>query len=183
MSWDGDNYQARIDKIAASGASMHGEADFVMSFEPDTVLDAGCGTGRVGIELAARGVHVMGADIDESMLATARARAPEIDWFHSDLSRLDLGRQFDVVVMAGNVPLFTPPGTEAALVAGVAPHVAGGGYLVAGFSLDRNYGIAAYDDHCAHAGLTLHQRYSTWSGDPFVGGDYAVSVHTTANQT
>jgi SAM-dependent methyltransferase len=173
--WDGDRYQARFDRLAAEGTNVHGEADFVQAYEPSTVLDAGCGTGRVAIELARRGVEVAGADVDASMLATARRLAPSITWVESDLAVLDLGRTFDVVVMAGNVPLFTPPGTQPALVAGVARHV--GGVLVAGFSVDRGYGVEAYDADCTAAGLTLVERFATWDRQRFTGGDYAVSVH------
>src|SRR5687767_2785244 len=104
--WDGDRYQQRFDALAASGANVHGEADFVAAYEPSSVLDAGCGTGRVGIELARRGVDVVGADVDASMLATARRLAPDITWVETDLAALDLGRSFDVVLLAGNVPLF-----------------------------------------------------------------------------
>jgi SAM-dependent methyltransferase len=178
MTWDGDEYQRRFDQLAASGKDVHGEVAFVMRFEPATVLDAGCGTGRVGIELARRGVEVVGVDADASMLATARRLAPSIEWFEHDLTTLDLGRTFDVVVMAGNVPLFTPPGTEAALVAGVARHVSAAGVLVAGFQTNRSYAIDTYDEHCAAAGLTLAARHATWDADPWEpGGDYAVSVH------
>jgi hypothetical protein len=101
-----------------------------------------------------------------------------VEWVQSDLTDLDLGRTFDVVVMAGNVPLFTPEGTHAALVAGCARHVARGGVLIAGFQLDRGYSASAYDAHAAACGLTLEARWSTWDGDPFEpGGGYAVSVH------
>src|SRR3546814_15818797 len=92
------------------------------------------------------------------MLATARERAPDITWVQQDLTELSLDRTFDVVVMAGNVPLFTPPGTEAALVAGVARHVRPGGLLVAGFSLDRGYTVEHYDEPCAAAGLELPRK-------------------------
>lgn len=131
--WNGAEYQRRFDSLAESGVDVHGEATFVRAFGPKSVLDAGCGTGRVGIELARHGIEVVGADLDASMLAYAREQAPDITWVRSDLAALDLGRTFDVVVMAGNVPLFTAPGTQDALVAGVARHV--GGVLVAGFSL------------------------------------------------
>jgi len=174
-AWDGDRYQRRFDELAASGEDVHGEASFVFAYGPATVLDAGCGSGRVGIELARRGVEVVGADVDTSMLATARRLAPELTWVECDLAALDLGRTFDVVVMAGNVPIFTPPGTHAALVAGCARHV--GGVLVAGFQLDRGYTIEDYDAHCAAAGLELVERFSTWDRQPFEGGAYAVSVH------
>ncbi|KOV85499.1 SAM-dependent methyltransferase [Nocardia sp. NRRL S-836] len=155
---------------------VHGEATFVRAYGPKTVLDAGCGTGRVGIELAKHGIEVVGVDVDASMLATARTRAPDVEWVESDLAALDLGKRFDVVVMAGNVPLFTPPGTQNALVAGVAKHV--GEVLVAGFGLDRGYTVDEYDEHCANAGLRLVERYATWDRAEFRGGDYAVSVHS-----
>jgi SAM-dependent methyltransferase len=180
MAWHGDEYQARFDALAASGTDVHGEADLVAAFAPGSVLDAGCGTGRVAIELARRGIDVVGADVDGSMLETARRLAPELAWVESDLAALDLGRGFDVVVLAGNVPLFTPPGTHAALVAGCARHVAPGGVQVAGFQLGRGYALDDYDAQCGAAGLTLEARYATWDREPFTGGDYAVSVHRRA---
>jgi SAM-dependent methyltransferase len=177
-TWDGEEYQARFDRLAASGADLHGEATFVRSCEPASVLDAGCGTGRVAVELARHGIEVVGTDVDGSMLATARRVAPDIEWVQSDLTELDLGRTFDLVVMAGNVPLFTPPGTEAALVAGAARHVRPGGLLVAGFSTDRGYPAVTYDEHASAAGLTLVERFATWDRAPWTDeSDYAVSVH------
>jgi len=178
MVWSGDDYQRRFDALAARGDDVHGEAGFVVGFAPVTVLDAGCGTGRVAIELARRGVEVVGVDADPSMLATARERAPELTWIESEIGVLALGRVFDVVVMAGNVPLFTPAGTQADLVAGCARHVAPGGALVAGFQLGRGYELNAYDEDGRAAGLELVERFATWERDPFPGdGTYAVSVH------
>ncbi|WP_320778826.1 class I SAM-dependent methyltransferase [Streptomyces sp. CRN 30] len=177
MVWNGEDYQARFDRIAAEGGDVHGEAALVRSFRPATVLDAGCGTGRVAIELARHGIAVVGVDVDGSMLETARRLAPGIPWHRRDLVGLDLGMSFDVVVMAGNVPLFTPPGTEPALVAGVAKHVRPGGRLVAGFSLDRGYALDDYDAQCGAAGLVPEARFATWSGEPYADGAYAVSVH------
>lgn len=177
-AWDGADYQARFDRLAASGADVHGEATFVRAYEPATVLDAGCGTGRVAIELARHGIEVVGVDVDPSMLATAASLAPELTWVQSDLAELDLGRRFEVVVMAGNVPLFTRPGTQAALVAGVARHVRPGGLLIAGFSLGRGYDVGTYDEHAAAVQLTLVERWATWDRQPFTEtSDYAVSVH------
>jgi SAM-dependent methyltransferase len=177
VNWDGDDYQARFDRLAASGQDVHGEADLVASFAPATVLDAGCGTGRVAVELARRGIEVVGVDVDPSMLATARRQAPMLEWVEADLTTFDLDRTFDVVVLAGNVPLFTPPGTQRDLVVHCAAHVAPGGRLVAGFSLDRGYGIDQWDADAAAAGLALLERFATWDRRPFEGGAYAVSVH------
>jgi SAM-dependent methyltransferase len=178
MTWHGDDYQARFDRLAASGQDVHGEATFVRAFEPSSVLDAGCGTGRVAIELARHGIDVVGVDVDPSMLATARQRAPQLTWVEADLSTLALGRTFDLVVLAGNVPLFTAAGTHEALVAGVARHLRPGGHLVAGFGLGRGYAAEDHDAHAAAAGLVPVARFATWEGAPWEEGDgYLVAVH------
>ena len=184
----GDEYDARWAALESEGRSVHGEADFVAALSPATVLDAGCGTGRVAIELARRGITVVGVDRDATMLATARRKAPDLPWAEQDLSRLDLGdvpgapSAFDVVVAAGNVMIFLAPGTEAATVARLADHLTDDGLLVAGFSLTHAaYGLERYDADCAAAGLALEARFATWDREPWVtGGDYAVSVHRPA---
>jgi SAM-dependent methyltransferase len=171
-------YDRRWEELAAAGHQVHGEADLVASLSPESVLDAGCGTGRVAVELARRGIGVTGVDVDPSMLDVARAKAPDLDWVLGDLAEIDLGRRFDVVLLAGNVMIFLAPGTEARVVANLGRHVAPGGALVAGFSLEPGrLDLGAYDGHAAAAGLSPAQRWATWDRDPFVGGDYAVSVH------
>jgi SAM-dependent methyltransferase len=177
-TWDGDDYQRRLDANLADAEDPHGEVAFVQRYAPSSVLDAGCGTGRVAIELDRRGIEVVGADLDPSMLATARRLDPHVPWVQTDLGALDLGRTFDVVVMAGNVLLFTPPGTEADVVAGCARHLAPGGLLIAGFQRSGRYPLERYDADAEAADLELVERYASWHLDPFEAtSDYAVSVH------
>ena len=176
----GDDYQRRVDRLAESGAYLHAEADLVESFGPRRVLDAGCGTGRVAIELHRRGTEVVGVDVDASMLDVARRIQPDVEWVRADLSSDPLpAGPFDVAVAAGNVLLFTPAGTEEALVANVASVLAPDGRLVAGFQVgDRSWGLADYDGWAAGAGLTLESRWSTWERAGWSPGvSYAVSVH------
>jgi len=176
--FDGPAYQSRFDALARQGLDVHGEADLVASFRPGTVLDAGCGTGRVAIELARRGIDVVGVDRDESMLAEAGRLGPDLEWLRADLAQLDLGRNFELVVLAGNVPLFTPPADRESMVRACARHVAPDGWMVAGFQLDRNYDLDDYDAACTTEGLVIEERWSTWDRAPFTVGDgYAVSVH------
>ena len=184
----GDEYDARWAALESEGRSVHGEADFVAALSPTTVLDAGCGTGRVAVELARRGITVVGVDRDPTMLAAARRKAPDLPWSEQDLSRLDLAdvpgapSAFDLVVAAGNVMIFLAPGTEAATVARLADHLTDDGLLVAGFSLTHAaYGLERYDADCAAAGLALEARFATWDRERWVpGGDYSVSVHRPA---
>lgn len=177
----GADYDRRFDALAASGADVHGEADLVESLGPRSVLDAGCGTGRVAVELARRGLDVVGVDLDPAMLDAARAKAPELRWVRADLADVDLGRRFDAVVMAGNVMVFVAPGTEGAVVARMAAHLVPSGLLVAGFRLaPGGLDLDRYDRLAADAGLALAERYATWDRRPFApGDDYAVSVHRT----
>ncbi|MEX2626940.1 MAG: class I SAM-dependent methyltransferase [Ilumatobacteraceae bacterium] len=176
---DVDEYDTRWDRLAAEGHHVHGEADLVMRFEPGDVLDAGCGAGRVAIELARRGVAVVGVDLDPDLLDRARRRTPDLRWVRADLAELDLEQTFDVVVMAGNVLPFVRRDRRASAVAGAARHVRAGGHLVVGATLAPDW--PTVDDHdrwCAAAGLELVERYATWSGDPFrEWADYAVHVH------
>ncbi len=179
----GDAYDATYQRRAAAGENVHGEADCIESLGPASVLDAGCGTGRVGRELARRGIDVVGVDIDPEMLATARRAAPDIIWHVADLATVDLARSFDVVVMAGNVMIFLAPGSEAAVVGNMAHHLHNGGLLVAGFQLaPGRLTLQRYDDIAANAGLTLVERWATWDRDPWQSnGAYAVSVHRLAH--
>jgi 2-polyprenyl-3-methyl-5-hydroxy-6-metoxy-1,4-benzoquinol methylase len=173
-------YHSRWERMDAEGKSTHGEADFIEALHPRSVLDAGCGMGRVAIELHRRGIEVEGADLDDDLLAFARGDAPHITWHHADLSELALDRRFDVVAMPGNVMLFCRPEHRCPIVASLAEHLQPDGLLVAGFSLDRHpeaLTLAEYDACCSAAGLTLHERFSTWERDPYDAQGYSVSVH------
>jgi SAM-dependent methyltransferase len=177
-SIDLDAYERRWHRLAAAGVAPHGEVALVETFGPRTVLDAGCGTGRVAVELARRGVAVVGVDNDRDMLDAARVKAPELQWILADLAELVLPRRFDVVLLAGNVVPYIPADRRAAAVAACAGHVAPRGVLVAGFALRPGWpDLAAYDTWCAGAGLRLADRWATWDRAPYRGGDYAVSVH------
>ncbi len=182
MTWDGDDYQARFDSLAARGVDVHGEVAFLLGLDPvpKSILDAGCGTGRVAIELARRGVAVVRSRCGPRRCSPPPARPHPISTgSEHDLATLDLGRQFEVVVMAGNVPLFTPRRNARGDRGRVRPPRRGpaarswpGSNSLGATQLEQ------YDEHCAAAGLTLAERFAGWAREPFIAdGDYAVSVH------
>jgi SAM-dependent methyltransferase len=174
----GDEYDEPYERRAAAGENVHGEADFVQALGVRSVLDAGCGTGRIARELRRRGLDVVGVDLDDVMLDTGRRKAPEIEWQTADLATVELGRTFECVLMAGNVMIFLTPGTDGAVLANMAHHLREGGLLVAGFQLQRGgLGTERFDELAKAAGLELQERFATWDRDPWVeGGGYAVSV-------
>ena len=178
---DLDAYEARFGTPDA-----HGEADFVESLHPQIVLDAGCGTGRLAIELARRGIKVFGVDLDEDLLARAQAKAPDIVWALADLADMELARDFDVVVMAGNVMQYCRTGERADVVHTCTRHLRPAGALVTGFSLQiagvAPLSLVEYDAMCESAGLILTERWATWDRQPYTEGDYAVSAHRPARR-
>jgi SAM-dependent methyltransferase len=180
----GGDYDARWASLAKQGRNVHGEADLVDALLRETggshVLDAGCGTGRVAIELARRGYVTTGVDADAAMLDAARAKAPELPWVEADLAELDAELQgdFDLVVLAGNVMIFVEPGTEGRVVGQLRTRLTRSGLLVAGFQLRvGRLGLERYDELCASVGLEFVSRWATWDRQAYDGGDYAVSLH------
>ena len=177
----GEQYDRRFEELEASGTDIHGEAELIDSYGPGSVLDAGCGTGRVAIELHRRGHRVTGIDVDQRMLVAARQKAPSLKWVEADLADpnlSDLGN-FDIVVMAGNVLIFVAPDTEEAVVANMGRLLNPGGRLITGYSLrPGGFSISLHDELASRADLILEDRWSTWDRRPFVAqSDYAVSVH------
>ncbi len=187
----GAEYAARFARLAASGQNPHGEADFCAALvpAPASVLDAGCGTGRVAMRLAELGYRTVGADLDDSMLAEARRARPDLTWLHADLATLpDLATWpaagFDLVVAAGNVVALLAPGTLGKTVRRLAAVLAPGGLLVAGFGLDQAHlparcpmtPAADYHTACADAGLSPVRQHGGWDGADQPAG-YLVAVH------
>ncbi|HEX9466826.1 MAG TPA: class I SAM-dependent methyltransferase [Acidimicrobiia bacterium] len=179
-----DRYDDRWRALAAAGQDIHGEAALIEALLParGRILDAGCGTGRVAIELARRGFETVGVDVDRSLLDAARVKAPHLTWIEADLACLDDAAvgPFDAIVMAGNVMIFVAPGTEGAVIANLATRLAPGGRLVAGFQLVASrMTVATYDEHAVAAGLHPVAHWSTWDRQPCSADDsYVVAVHS-----
>jgi predicted TPR repeat methyltransferase len=181
----GEAYDDRFERLAKAGRDIHGEASFVAGYQPRTVLDAGCGTGRVAIELARRGIRTDGVDLDRRMLERAQAKSEAVSWYLADLAALELARpdgtpaRYHVVVAAGNVMIFLTPGTEAQVVERLAAHLVPGGLLVSGFQLlPGRHTLEDYEADVAAAGLVPYERYASWARDPWTAdAGYVVAVH------
>jgi Trans-aconitate methyltransferase len=171
----GDRYERTYELRSAAGEDVHGEANFVSRFSPRSLLDAGCGTGRVGRELYRRGVDVVGVDVDAEMLTTARARCPSASWIEGDISTIQLGR----TLMAGNVINFVVPESRRQAVENLVRHLRPGGLLINGHSI-RPDGCppAVFAGWAEAAGLELVEQSSTWDQDAFGdAAEYCLTVH------
>jgi len=106
-------------------AEMHGA----------NVLELGCGTGRVALDLAAAGMQVTGLDRSRAMLERARshglAAGAEVEWIEDDLLTFELGRRFDAVLLPlGTIQHLTSVSQIASAIERASAHLAPRGALV-----------------------------------------------------
>lgn len=141
------------------------------------LLDAGCGQGRVGAELARRGHAVTGVDADPVLIEAARADYPGSDWLIADLTELSLRTQFDGIVLAGNVMPYLAEDTHELALARLRAHTVDGGFMVIGFGVDRGYELEQFDRDAANANWRIDFRFATWDLKPWnQDADFAVTL-------
>lgn len=205
-------YDQRWESMAARGENVHGEADAVTRLierhvvdrvgaegpRVCHVLDAGCGTGRLAVELERRGHIVTAIDLDPDMVERARAKSSAIRWLVGDLAKLDdvidADDGYDVIVMAGNILNFCAPGSQTAIVHNLVRHLAAGGLLVCGWSQELREDAYLWTDFVRDArelGANLAETWTNWDGDtmpvstlggePVRSSDYAVIAVITSS--
>lgn len=134
-------YDARTE-VHAGEAGLNGDLEFYEELAGRTggpVLDVGCGTGRVAIQLARGGHEVTGVDLSAPMLAQAarhRADLPSevaarLDFVQANMTSLHLGRSFGLIITPFRVFQFllTPEAQRQTLLA-FREHLAPAGLLV-----------------------------------------------------
>ncbi|GAA3909731.1 hypothetical protein Aau02nite_13930 [Amorphoplanes auranticolor] len=172
-------YVERFRTMASNGADLGGEARLIDAMVPRgaRILDAGCGTGRVGGRLAAAGHQVTGIDLDPELIAAARQDYPDTDWRVGDLAELELPDRFNVIVCAGNVMTFVAPDTRGEILRRMRTHLSANGRVAIGFGADRGY---LFDDFLADAvaaGLVGDLLLATWDLRPYTpGADFLVAL-------
>lgn len=175
---NGDNwiaYRDRFAKLHADGVDVDGEARLVDALLPrqGSVLDAGCGTGRVTAALTRRGHWAVGVDRDAGLVQVAAERYPNARYLVGDLLALTGDKlaaagapsRFDVVAVPGNVMVYLAPGTERDVLGVLAGLLKPGGRMVLGFATDREYSVAAFDADVQAVGLRLDGRFASWQLD------------------
>ncbi|NNJ10203.1 methyltransferase domain-containing protein [Chloroflexales bacterium ZM16-3] len=112
----------------------------------ETILDLACGGGRHSIELASRGLTVVGLDAAAPVLAHARERAAErglsVSFIQGDMRALSYEARFDVVLVMNSSLGFFDDATNKAVLAGAARALAPGGRLL--LQCINPYQIEAY---------------------------------------
>ncbi len=91
---------------------------------PASVLDLGCGVGRLANDLVQRGFTVTGVDESRSMLKHLN---PDVEAIESRIDQLRLDRRFDIVVLASHFVNIADPAEAQSFLTAIADHVLPGG--------------------------------------------------------
>jgi SAM-dependent methyltransferase len=95
------------------------------------ILELGCGAGRVCLDLARAGHEVTGVDRSPALVAELRRRATaaklELVAEVADVRRLELGRDFSLVLAPMQLAHLFGAGGRASLLRGAAAHLRAGG--------------------------------------------------------
>jgi ubiquinone/menaquinone biosynthesis C-methylase UbiE len=128
------------------------------------VLDLCCGTGIVTVPLAETGLEVVGVDISEAMLETARAKAANKNnptFILQDALEFSTPQRFGLALMTGNAfQCFLTDGDIRALLAVVFRHLEPGGVFIFDTRLPEGYDFTLDDD------FRLWSEYQDAAGDP-----------------
>lgn len=179
-----ENYAARWRRMVAEGADINGEARLIdaIAERGSRILDAGCGTGRVGGYLASQGHTVVGTDLDPVLVGYARQDYPDCRWEVGDLGRDELPEgNFDVVVSAGNVMGFLAVEDREPALANITRALAPQGRAVIGFGAGRGWGFDDFMATAQRVGLEPDNVFASWDLRPLrENSDFLVAVFSLA---
>lgn len=182
------NYAERWRNMERMGHDIHGEARLIdaMAERGARILDAGCGSGRLGGYLARRGHSVIGIDLDPYLIEVAKEDHPLAQWVQGDLATFQLQgpdglATFDHIVSAGNVMTFLAGHERLPALTRIREHLAFEGRFTVGFGAGRNYDFDEFEADANEAGLVIDARYSSWQLDPPAGG-FLVAILSRAER-
>ena len=121
-------------------------AGMIAPYRGQTVLDAGCGDGRLAYELAKKNLAVTGIDYSERAIRFARAFAPRVRFLVTDLVREPPGEEFEVICLV-EVLEHLDPESGSRLLQNLAKCLAPGGRLIITVPSTRVPLIPKHDRH------------------------------------
>ncbi|MFH0410605.1 class I SAM-dependent DNA methyltransferase [Corynebacterium sp. L4756] len=164
------NYARRWKVLAAQGKDIYGEARTAdaMLERGSKVLDAGCGTGRIGGYLAKQGHNVVGMDIDPILIDYAREEHPDVQWEVGDLSNDEVPESdFDLAISAGNVMGFLEQEGREGALRNIFNALAPGGRFIVGFGEGRGWTFDEFLALVEKVGFRVEFKYSSWELNVF----------------
>jgi SAM-dependent methyltransferase len=141
----------------------------------DPVLELACGTGRITIPLAEKGIQITGLDLSKPMLSHARKKAVkkgiDIHWINADYRDFSLNEQFSLIFIPFNSLLHIHDlKSYEACFSSVRDHLRDGGrFIVDIFNPDltilmrdpsKRFPVAEYEDPDGAGTVTITEQTS-----------------------
>ncbi|HCV2704009.1 TPA: class I SAM-dependent methyltransferase [Staphylococcus aureus] len=139
--------------------------------DESNILDIGCGTGSLTVQLEALG-NVTGMDLSVDMLTVAAQKSANVNWLEGDMTSFDLQQQFDIItIFCDSLNYLQDETAVIETFINVYRHLADSGVFI-------------FDVHTVYKTMTLfnNQSYIDDKGDIFlawdaVQGDLPLSVY------
>lgn len=175
-------YRKHFAQALTDGTDITIEARLAHALVPPgaTILDAGCGMGRVGGHLVHLGHQVLGVDLDAHLLAEATRSFPHLPTVQARLEDLT-GEQlrqaghpdrYDLITCVGNVLIVLAPDSEVSVLRTLKHLLAPDGRLLVGFNTaavvpnSRRYSLDEFTADVTAAGLQVEQHYDSYALRP-----------------
>lgn len=128
--------------------------ELVADTPQQTVLDAGCGPGRVAAYVAERGLDSVGMDVSPALLAMARAAHPHVPVVEARLDGIPAADATFGGVVAWYSIIYTPPELLDEAIAELQRVVAAGGLVLVAFQVGRGEAVHRTAVHGTDLALT-----------------------------
>lgn len=126
IQWNAEGYAQNFDFVPQYGESVLNLLEIQSGM---TVLDLGCGSGRLSKEIADRGASVIGMDDSVDMLRVARASYPDLHFVQGNAERFSLAEPVDAV-FSNAVLHWIDASHQDGMIACIADALKPGGQLV-----------------------------------------------------
>ena len=94
MEWNSTLYDVKHDFVAEYGKGL---LEFIPNNKKQTILDLGCGTGTLTVQLVCLGSKVIGVDSSHNMINKAKEQFSNIDFRVCDALDLPFEKEWDIV--------------------------------------------------------------------------------------
>lgn len=68
----------------------------------EPILELCCGTGRIAVPLAEKGLQITGIDVSESMLEVAKRKSSKVNWLKADVRNFEIADKFSLIIFPLN---------------------------------------------------------------------------------
>jgi len=184
----GNTFEQRAEQTAKTEEELRFILKQLRKHGCQTVLDGGCGNGRLAIPLAQAGYKVLGVDLSEQQLRVAQSRAgfnPNLHFLKADLAHLNLQQEsFDAIILMWHVLAEFPPDEQELVLSKMlkllrppARDTKGLGRL---FTRPRNDGILIFDlPDSSNTYVQKAKRSGVPVGSTLKYHGHALSLHET----